>query len=129
MNTENQKITRLHLKSLGLTDYLVREIVKELPSEKENLYNIYSVSDVQKSIQQKLNNPRTKDTSRKKLAVVLEWLDGKSNVIEVDFLKNLTPDQRLEFLYKRNHELFEKEKEINQETDELLRKARQMIAK
>ncbi|MFO7145301.1 hypothetical protein B9T16_29710, partial [Arthrospira sp. PCC 8006] len=102
MNTENPKITRLHLKSLGLTDYLVREIVKDLPYEKESSYNIYSVSDVQNSIQHKLNNPRTKDTSREKLAVVLEWLDGKSNVIEVDFLKNLPPDKRLEFLYKRS---------------------------
>lgn len=129
MNTKNQKVTRLHLKSLGLTDYLVKEIVKELPSEKENSYNVYSVSDVQNSIQHKLNNPRTKDTSREKLAMVFEWLDGKSNIIEVDFLKNLPPDKRLEFLYKRNQELFEKEKQINQKTDELLRQARQMIAK
>jgi len=129
MNIENKKITKLHLRSLGLTDYLVKETVRGLPSEKEGSYNIYSISDVQNSIQKKLNNPRTKDISREKLARVLDWLDGKSNVIEVNFLKGLTPDQRLEFLYKRNEELFEKEKQINQQTDKLLRKGRQMIAK
>ncbi|MEB3886814.1 hypothetical protein [Lyngbya sp. CCY1209] len=129
MNTENKKITKLHLRSLGLTDYLVKETVRGLPSEKEGSYNIYSISDVKNSIQKKLNNPRVKDTSREKLERVLDWLHEKYNVIEVDFLKKLTPEQRLDFLYKRNEELFEKEKQINQQTDELLRKARQMIAK
>jgi len=123
-------ITKLHLKSLGLTDYLVQEIVKYLPAQRDpSGFNVYKVSDVKDSIQKKLSRPKTKEESKEKLNQVLNWLEGKSNVIEVDFLKRLSPEQRLEILYKRNEELLEKEKEIMQATNDLLRKAERTIAR
>lgn len=131
MDTEFKNIiTKLHLKSLGLTDYLIQEIVRDLPAQRDpSGFNIYKVSDVKDSIHKKLSRPKTKEESKEKLSLVLDWLEGKSNVVKADFLKRLPPEQRLEILYKRNEELLEKEKEIMQATNDLLRKAERMIAR
>lgn len=131
METEFKNIiTKLNLKSLGLTDYLIQEIVKDLPAQRDpSGFNIYKVSDVKDSIQKKLSRPKTKEESKEKLIQVLDWIEGKSNVVEIDFLKRLPPEQRLEILYKRNEELLEKEKEIMQATNDILKKAERTIAR
>jgi hypothetical protein len=120
-------ITKLELKSLGLNDYLIREIVKGLNADNTNGFNLYFVSDIANSIKEKLAKPKTKETTRKKLQNVLEYLDGKSNVIEVDFLKQLTPENKVAFLTAKLEQLDAKEKVLIQETNDILRQAKRML--
>lgn len=130
MSSELQSLTQLHLKSFGISDYLVRQIVKGLKtSPKTGGFNEYAVTDVRESVQAKLLNPKTKPETRKQLQRLLTWLNGESNVIAVDFLKHLSPEKRIEILMGRIEKLEAQEQMLNQETDQLLRKAKKMVAK
>ncbi len=81
------------------------------------------------SVTAKLSNTKTKPETRKKLQRLLTWLNGQSNVIAVDFLKNLAPEKRIEVLMGRIEELEVEERQLTQETNELLSKAERMIRK
>ena len=81
------------------------------------------------SVTAKLSNPKTKPETRKKLQRLLTWLNGESNVIAVDFLKHLPPEKRIEVLMDRIEELEVEERQLTQETNELLSKAERMIRK
>ncbi|MBP0001828.1 MAG: hypothetical protein J7641_23035 [Cyanobacteria bacterium SID2] len=78
-------------------------------------------------MQKRLSNPRIKESTRKQLDRVLFLLNGESNIVEVDFLKKLSPEQRLDFLYRQLEQLSEKEEKIRQETNALIQKARQVV--
>lgn len=128
MDTFIKSISKLELKSLGLTAYLIREIVKGLKADHTNGFNLYALSDLTNSIKEKLENPKIKDTTREKLQKVLDYLEGKSNVVEVDFLSKLTPEKKVAFLKAKLEQLDEKEKVLIQETNEILRKAKIILA-
>ncbi len=122
METVIKNITKRELKSLGLTDYLIKEVVKGLKAIREAQgFYVYSASDVKTSVEKKLANPRTQETSKEKLRKVINWLEGKSNLIKVDFLQNLPPEQKIVVLKERLEELESREKELIQETNKLLR--------
>jgi len=125
METVIKNITKRELKSLGLTDYLIKEIVKGLKAmrEAEGFY-VYPASDVKTSVEKKLANPRTQETSKEKLRKVINWLEGKSNLIQVDFLQNLPPEKKIFVLKERLEELEVREKELIQETNKLLREVK-----
>lgn len=121
-------ITQLHLKSFGFSDYLVRQIVKSLKaSNTADGFKEYAASDAKASIEAKLSNPKTQQKSKEQLQRILAWLKGESNVIEVDFLRRLPPEKRIEVLNARIEELDAQERVLVQETDKLLRKAKKIV--
>ncbi|MBD2133629.1 MAG: hypothetical protein ACKO9I_00185 [Sphaerospermopsis kisseleviana] len=130
MSNELPMLTQLHLKSFGLSDYLVKQIFRGLEAiQTISGFKEYAVADVRESVEAKLSNPKTKPESRQKLQKVLDWINGDSNVIKVDFLKNLPPAQRLEVLSKRIEDLEKKEELLSLETDKLLMEANKALKK
>lgn len=95
-------VTQADLREHGFSDYLVRQIVKELDfSRRKSGLRLYATSDVVAAIERKVAKPRTLHTTREKLQYALGWLRGESNVIKVDFLKNLAPEERVKVLKSR----------------------------
>jgi transcriptional regulator NrdR family protein len=95
-------VTQADLGGCGLSDYMVRQIVKGLNfSSKKRSLRFYETSDIVSAIKIKLANSRTRSMTREKLQYVLSWLKGESNVVRVDFLKNLSLDERAKTLQVR----------------------------
>jgi hypothetical protein len=102
MNNIPRLVTQSDLKERGLSDYMVRQIVKDLSfSRSKRGLRLYETSDVVLAIKIKLANSRTRLTTREKLQYVLSWLNAKSNVIRIDFLKNLSLEERAKILKSR----------------------------
>ncbi|QJB24603.1 hypothetical protein [Limnospira fusiformis] len=102
MNNIPRIITQSDLRGRGLSDYMVRQIVKDLSfSRAKRGLRLYEASDVISAVKIKLANPRTRSTTCEKLQQVLSWLEGESNVIKVDFLKNLSLKERAKTLKSR----------------------------
>lgn len=122
-------ITRLHLKSYGLSDYQIRVLLKDV----ETRYNVqshlkeYLVHDIQKNVKKRLTNPRIRKETRCCLDLVLQLLSHQSKVVEVDFLRQLSPEKRLQFFYNRLEEIDREEANLRQSTESVLTKARQAI--
>ena len=130
MSSESHPLTQLHLKSFGLSDYLVRQIVTGLKaSQITGGLKEYTVSDVRVSVEAKLSNPKIKLETRKNLNRFLTWLNGESNVIAVDFIRHLPHEKRIEFFMGRIEELEVQEQLLTQQTSQLLRKAKKAINK
>lgn len=124
----NVNLTQSDLKKYGLSDYLVKEIVATLKPVGTLLRaKTYSQGDIEAAIAAKLSKPRTKPKTRKILQGVLLSIQGKNNVIQVDFLKKLSPQEQLEFLNQKMSDLFDEEKAHNQESQELLKKAAKYV--
>lgn len=103
MNNIPRIVTQSDLRERGLSDYMVRQIVKDLSftSKVKRGLRLYETSDVVSAIKIKLANSRTRSTTREKLQCVLSWLNGESNVIKVDSLKNLLLEERAKTLKSR----------------------------
>jgi hypothetical protein len=95
-------VTQADLKECGLSDYVVRQVVKGLSfsSGKRGL-RLYKTSDIVLAIKIKISNSKTRSTTCEKLQYVLCWLNNASNVIKIDFLKNLSLEERAEVLQAR----------------------------
>lgn len=99
MNNIPRIVTQSDLRERGLSDYMVRQIVKDLSfSRAKRGLRLYETSDIVSAIKIKLANSRTRSTTREKLQHVLSWLNGESNVIKVDFLRNLSLEERAKTL-------------------------------
>lgn len=134
MSSELKHVTRLHLKSFGLSEYMVKKIFTQLgASYKKDRTKLYAASEVKASIENKLPNLKAKPEIQEKLKKVLIWLNGelsgKSNIVTVDFLKNLHPEQRIEVLMGRIQELEAKEEQLTKETKELVNEAHIILKK
>jgi hypothetical protein len=102
MDSKPRIVTQADLRERGLSGYIVRQLVKDLSSSSgKRSLRLYEVSDVISAIKVKLANSRTRSRTREKLQYVLSWLKGESNVIRVDFLKNLSLEERAETLKAR----------------------------
>lgn len=102
MNNIPRIVTQSDLRERGLSDYMVRQIVKNLSfSRAKRGLRLYETSDIVAAIKIKLANSRTRSTTREKLQRVLSWLNGESNVIKVDFLKNLSLEEQAKTLKSR----------------------------
>lgn len=129
MSNQPQKVTKLFLKSLGLNDYLIKQVVKNANYSVEIAgYRLYYTADIINSIEAKLENPRTTKKTKQKLKSLLKTLQGESNVIQVDFLQKLSPEKRIEVLKDQLTELEKEEKQLTQETRQLVQKAKTMVA-
>lgn len=99
MNNRPRIVTQSDLREHGLSEYLVRQIVKGLSfSKAKSGLRFYETSDIVSSIKMKLANSRTRSTTCGKLEYVLSWLNGDSNVIKGDFLKNLSLEEQAKTL-------------------------------
>lgn len=95
-------VTQEDLREHGLSNYMVRQIVQGLSfSRRKNGLRLYTNSDIVTAIKNKLVKSHTRHTTSEKLQSVLVWLQGESNVIRVDFLKNLSLEERVETLKDR----------------------------
>ncbi|MFQ3629297.1 MAG: hypothetical protein SNJ81_17190 [Cyanobacteriota bacterium] len=129
MGSSTEKLTQLHLKAFGLSDYTIQQLVKELSSVTlQSGLKGYDATAIANAIETRLKNPKIRTESRTKLQRVLAWLNGKSNVIPVDFLKGFPPEKRIEILYARLQELEAQEQELTEETSRLLTEAKKMVA-
>jgi pyruvate-formate lyase-activating enzyme len=129
MGSSIEKLTKLHLQAFGLSDYIIKQLVKGLdPITSQSGLKEYNAVAVANSIETRLANPKIQAKSRAKLQRVLTWLNGESNVIPVDFLKGLPSEKRIEVLYTRLQELEAEEQELTEETSKLLGQARKMVA-
>ncbi|MFQ3617427.1 MAG: hypothetical protein SNJ57_01570 [Cyanobacteriota bacterium] len=128
MGSSTEKLTQLHLKAFGLSDYTIQQLVKELSSVTlQSGLKGYDATAIANAIETRLKNPKIRTESRTKLQRVLAWLNGKSNVIPVDFLKGFPPEKRIEILYARLQELEAQEQELTEETSRLLTEAKKMV--
>jgi len=127
MDSDVEKLTKLHLQAFGLSDYTIRQIFKDLDAESRSSgLSEYAASDVKVAIEKRLGNSRIRPKTRKMLQRVLSWLNGDSNVIPVDFLQGLSPEKKIEVLRARVQELESQEQILNEDTAKLLARARQM---
>lgn len=128
MKEELPNLTKSDLKVMGLSDYLVREICNELSfTRMKTGAREYSRSDLRESIIRKLFQPKIKSETRERLQLVLKLLEEKSNVIEVDFLKKLPLEERIDFLKNYREELRTKGEVILKDVDELLKQSRNPV--
>ncbi|ODG98866.1 hypothetical protein A4S05_07055 [Nostoc sp. KVJ20] len=129
MGSNAERLTKLHLQVFGLSDYIIKQIFKNLDavSTKAGLKE-YAIPDVITSVEVRLANPKIQAESRMKLQKVLTFLKEESNVISVDFLKGLSPDKKIEVLRSRIQELESEEQVMNDETSQILTQARKMVA-
>lgn len=102
MDNTPRIVIQSDLRERGLSSYMVRQIVKGLcfSSGKRGL-RLYETSDIVSAIKIKLASSRTRSVTREKLQSLLSWLKGESNVIKVDFLKNLSLEERAKTLKAR----------------------------
>lgn len=129
MGSNAEKLTKLHLQGFGLSDYIIKEVVKRLDavSTKGGLKE-YATPDIIASVEARLANPKIQAESRTKLQKVLTWLKGESNVISVDFLKGLSPEKKIEVLHTRIQELETEEQVMNEVTSQIVTQARKILA-
>ncbi len=122
-------LTKLHLRALGLSDHTIRQLVKDISGELTagNL-SYYRKADVKTAIQKRIDNPRIKPKSRQQLQYALNRLQGISNVVEVDFLRGRSPEERIAILREQLAELEIKEQQLNADTEQLLARARRTVA-
>lgn len=129
MGSDDEKLTKLYLQAFGLSDYTIKQLVKGLEAVSTNgSLNEYVASNVKAAVEQRLANSRIKAENRAKLQRVLTWLNGDSNVIQVDFLKGSSPEKRIEVLRSRIQELEAQEQTLTQDTKKLITQARKMVA-
>ncbi len=127
MDSDVEKLTKLHLQAFGLSDYTIRQIFKDLDAESRGSgLSEYAASGVKVAIEKRLGNSRIRPKTRKMLQRVLSWLNGDSNVIPVDFLQGLSPEKKIEVLRARVQELESQEQILNKDTAKLLVRAKQM---
>lgn len=129
MGSDAEKLTKLYLQAFGLSDYIIKQVVKGLdPVSTKDRLKEYAVPDVIASVEARLANPKILAESRSKLEKVLTWLKGESNLIPVDFLKGLSNQKKIEALRARIQELETQEQTLNEQTSQLLTQARRMVA-
>jgi hypothetical protein len=102
MDNITRIVTQEDLIEHGLSKYMITEIVQGLDfSRRKNGLRLYANSDIIVAIESKIAKSRTLPMTSKKLQFVLAWLKGESNLIKVDFLKNLSLEERIETLKTR----------------------------
>jgi hypothetical protein len=129
MGNGTEKVTKLHLQAFGLSDYVIKQLVKGLDAASTNGgRKEYFASDIKASVEKRLKNHKVRAANQAKLQRVLTCLNGESNIIQVDFLKGLSPEKKIEVLRARIQELEVQEQGLTEETEQLLTQARRMVA-
>jgi hypothetical protein len=125
----SEKITRLHLKAFDLSDYTINQLLKEVETVgTQKGLREYESGTIVMSIQKRIANPKLQPKNRSKLQRVLNWLKGESNVISVDFLRGLSPEEKIEVLHSRLQDLAIEEQALAEKTSQVLAEAKRMVA-
>lgn len=128
MNENASTLTQSDLVSLGLSKNLVKEICRDLSfTRMKNGVKLYNYSEIQNSIKSRLKKPGIKLQTKEKLEITLSLLSNQSKVIEVDFLRNLTTNERIEFWKNYREELREKGEVILKDVDKILKEAKSLL--
>lgn len=127
MSKDSNLLTKADLISLGFSKYLTREVCKGLASvSMEKGTKAYTKIDLKNAIVKKLSQDTIKPLTRENLQVALSVVSEKSNLIEVDFLRKLSSEERIRFLNEKREKLRLKGEEILQDVDRLLKQAKQL---
>ncbi|MEM8638325.1 MAG: hypothetical protein AAGG51_05910 [Cyanobacteria bacterium P01_G01_bin.54] len=121
--TDEEKIRRYHLAALGLSSYTIRQLVKLVEFSVVDGAHEYRVVDIKRAIVERLQNQRLVARSRQGLEQALGLLEGKSNVVRVDFLKNVPLPEKLKIRNERIDELSVQEQVLQRETEAVLHQA------
>lgn len=120
-------LTKEDLRHLGFSKYLIQEVCKGLDIVSlESGMRGYSQIALREAIANKLSENKIKPHTRENLQVALTLIDDKSNVIEVDFLRKLSLEERINFLKDYREKLRVKGQVILQDIDELLKRAKSL---
>jgi hypothetical protein len=125
MNKDSHLLTKADLRSFAFSEFLIREICKDLNfvTIEKGLRGYKSV-DIKEAIINKLSQAKIKPRTHEILQIALSLMADTSNVIEVDFLSKLSLTEKIVFLRNHREELREKGQEILQDIDEILKQAR-----
>ncbi|NEO87400.1 MAG: hypothetical protein F6J87_24545 [Spirulina sp. SIO3F2] len=123
------EVTRFEMQQFGFSAYLIRQITKGLASRREWGYKIYSASEIENAIAQKLAKPRTQPNTRTVLENFLLRLRGDSNVVRVDFGKTLDNATEIQMLYTKIEQTNKQRKEVLRRVDQVLVKADRVLEK
>ncbi|NEO84750.1 MAG: hypothetical protein F6J87_10920 [Spirulina sp. SIO3F2] len=122
-----EKLQRYQLRALGLSDYTIRQLVKSLAFSTNGQAHQYLVADLKQAIQYRLEHSNITPKTQATLQQAQRLLLGQSNVIQVDFLRNVPLDEKIRRLHYQNEQLFREEQELRRRTEAVLHEARQAI--
>ena len=123
-------LTKIDLKAFNLSDYTVKQLLEGLNALSiTNGLKGYDRFDLKVSVEKRLLNSRVKIKNKAKLKRLLAYLNGESNIIEVDFLTRLSSDEKIEVLHSRIQDLEIQEQHLIEETKRLLKESRRMVAR
>lgn len=97
MNTKATLTQRTLQQEFGWSRYLTRTICQGLDFMWLKGVKQYAADDLQAAISIRLNRPRLQQKNKNILTNTLNRLEGRSNLIEVDFLRKLSPRERTTF--------------------------------
>lgn len=119
----NDTITQKELQArFGWSQYLARKICRGMDFVWHERRKHYGIDDIRESITARLTQPKLRKKTQTILSNTLDRLDGKSNVVEVDFLNKLPFDQQMAFL-------MEQREKIRAEGHESIKRAKALIEK
>lgn len=126
---ESSFLTQADLRALDFSEYLIGEICKSLDFVRlERGVKGYKPSDLKGAIEKKLSQPKTKSKTRENLRAALNIIDKQyNNVIEVDFLRKLSSEERIDFLKSYREKLRVKGDALLKDVDELLMQAKTLV--
>jgi|GEM_PF-6247418 len=128
--TSGHTLTKIDLKAFNLSDYTINQLLEGLKVISiTNGLKDYDRADVKISVEKRLLNYRVQNNNKAKLKRLLVDLNGESNIIEVDFLRRLSSDEKIEVLHSRIQELEIQEQHLIEETKRLLKQSRRMVAR
>ncbi|NEO83008.1 MAG: hypothetical protein F6J87_01930 [Spirulina sp. SIO3F2] len=126
MNIDNVLTQQDLIDTFGWSRYLTRTICQNINAARHNGIKQYPVSEIRESVAVNLENPRTRKTTKNILVNTLERLEGRSNVIEVNFLGKLSRKERISFLMAQREQIKAEGRELLGEVDALLEDVEQM---
>ncbi|MEM8638825.1 MAG: hypothetical protein AAGG51_08445 [Cyanobacteria bacterium P01_G01_bin.54] len=112
----------------GWSRYLIRTLCKNVSfTLAQRGLRLYSVAELNRAIEAKLAQPRIQEKTHRTLLKTHDQFSGKSNVIQVDFLKKLPPDQKLAMLMREREQLREQGNQLLEKIEVDLAEARQLL--
>jgi pyruvate-formate lyase-activating enzyme len=125
----SKNMKKIDLQTFDLSDYTIKHLLEGL-----NVLSVtdgvkeYAISEVKASVEKRLLNSRVQIKNKEKLKRLLVFLNGESNIIEVDFLRRFSLNEKAEVFQDRIQTLEIQEQRLIKETEILSKKARQMVS-
>lgn len=125
--TQTNTITQRELQNrFGWSRYLTQKVCTGLEAARFNDVKHYCLEDIQSAITTYLERPKLHKKTRILLNNTSDRLEGKSNVIEVDFLKKFSFEEEMTFLMDQRQQILARGKETVKGVEALLEKIDRM---